>query len=66
MAISGALLRGFAVGIAAALAFVFRTAGEDRFLRANLEGYAAYAARVRFRLLPSLWGVLLVLAVGRP
>ncbi|MHC4947713.1 MAG: methyltransferase family protein [Planctomycetota bacterium] len=28
---------------------------EDRFLRAGLDGYAAYADRVRWRLLPGLW-----------
>jgi len=28
---------------------------EDRFLHENLEGYGAYARRVRYRLVPSLW-----------
>jgi protein-S-isoprenylcysteine O-methyltransferase Ste14 len=28
---------------------------EDAFLRANLNGYAEYAARVRFRLIPRVW-----------
>lgn len=28
---------------------------EDRYLRAELEGYAAYADRVRFRLVPGIW-----------
>jgi protein-S-isoprenylcysteine O-methyltransferase Ste14 len=28
---------------------------EDRFLRANLDGYEAYAHRVRYRLVPALW-----------
>ncbi len=32
-----------------------RAATEDRFLRAQLPGYAAYAARVRYRLLPGIW-----------
>lgn len=32
-----------------------RTAKEDRFLRAELEGYAEYAQRVRYRLLPGIW-----------
>ncbi|MFH1468614.1 MAG: isoprenylcysteine carboxylmethyltransferase family protein [Pseudomonadota bacterium] len=40
--------------IAVLLLFV-RTAAEDRFLHRNLEGYAAYAARVRSRLLPGMW-----------
>ncbi len=35
--------------------FVVRTAQEDRTLRAELEGYAAYAGRVRRRLLPGIW-----------
>ena len=34
---------------------VARTALEDRTLRAELEGYAAYAGRVRRRLLPGIW-----------
>ncbi|HKQ57461.1 MAG TPA: isoprenylcysteine carboxylmethyltransferase family protein [Candidatus Eisenbacteria bacterium] len=35
--------------------FIARTAHEDRFLRAHLDGYAEYAARVRYRLLPKVW-----------
>jgi protein-S-isoprenylcysteine O-methyltransferase Ste14 len=35
--------------------FVARAAHEDRFLHANLDGYAAYASRVRFRLLRGVW-----------
>jgi len=34
---------------------VIRTALEDRTLRAELPGYREYAARVRYRLIPSLW-----------
>jgi protein-S-isoprenylcysteine O-methyltransferase Ste14 len=34
---------------------VVRTVLEDRMLRAELDGYAAYAERVRFRLLPGVW-----------
>jgi protein-S-isoprenylcysteine O-methyltransferase Ste14 len=34
---------------------VRRTALEDRFLHAELKGYADYAARVRYRLLPGVW-----------
>ena len=38
------------------VAFVlWRTAAEDRFLRRELPGYAAYAERVRYRLLPGVW-----------
>lgn len=42
-------------GIACAAAFAFRAAREDRFLHENLSGYTAYAARVRYRLVPGLW-----------
>lgn len=34
---------------------IVRTVLEDRFLRARLSGYAEYAERVRYRLLPGLW-----------
>jgi protein-S-isoprenylcysteine O-methyltransferase Ste14 len=34
---------------------VLRTALEDHTLRAELAGYADYARRVRFRLLPGIW-----------
>jgi protein-S-isoprenylcysteine O-methyltransferase Ste14 len=34
---------------------VVRTALEDRVLRADLPGYAEYAQRVRYRLLPGVW-----------
>lgn len=37
------------------LAFVVRTAYEDRMLRAELEGYDTYATRTRFRLVPLVW-----------
>lgn len=40
---------------AGSLLAVWRTAREDRLLRARLAGYEAYAGRVRFRLLPPLW-----------
>ena len=35
--------------------FLWRTAMEDRFLHDGLEGYAGYAGRVRYRLVPGLW-----------
>jgi protein-S-isoprenylcysteine O-methyltransferase Ste14 len=34
---------------------VVRTALEDRTLREELDGYADYARRVRFRLIPGIW-----------
>jgi protein-S-isoprenylcysteine O-methyltransferase Ste14 len=37
------------------LFFVWRTAMEDGFLQANLDGYAEYAERVRQRLIPKVW-----------
>lgn len=54
---------GLALGSEAALAaiaaltllVVWRTELEDRTLRSELDGYADYARRVRFRLLPGVW-----------
>lgn len=37
------------------VAFIVRTGYEDRMLCAKLDGYAAYAAETRFRLLPLVW-----------
>jgi protein-S-isoprenylcysteine O-methyltransferase Ste14 len=34
---------------------VVRTVKEDRLLQEELEGYAAYARDVRYRLVPGLW-----------
>jgi protein-S-isoprenylcysteine O-methyltransferase Ste14 len=34
---------------------IVRTTREDDYLRANLEGYAGYAERVRWRLVPRVW-----------
>jgi protein-S-isoprenylcysteine O-methyltransferase Ste14 len=38
-----------------AVLFVIRTALEDKTLKAELPGYAEYAAKVRFRLVPGVW-----------
>jgi protein-S-isoprenylcysteine O-methyltransferase Ste14 len=46
---------GLAPALAVAWLFVARAAHEDRFLREHLDGYAAYAADVRWRLVPGLW-----------
>jgi protein-S-isoprenylcysteine O-methyltransferase Ste14 len=35
--------------------FAWRAVQEERQLAAQLEGYAAYAARVRYRFVPYLW-----------
>ncbi len=43
-------------GAAVVVMWVFlRAALEDRTLRSELDGYAAYAARVRFRIIPGVW-----------
>lgn len=34
---------------------ILRTSWEDSLLRAELDGYADYARRVRFRLVPGIW-----------
>ena len=34
---------------------ILRTGLEDRTLQAELTGYAEYARRVRYRLLPGVW-----------
>jgi len=58
-ALSGPFLLRSAEALApAALAAAWvavRTALEDRMLRRGLAGYAAYAARVRWRLAPGIW-----------
>ena len=41
--------------VLASIAVIVRTALEDRTLRAELHGYEAYAARVRYRLVPGIW-----------
>ncbi len=38
-----------------ALVIVWRLLDEERFLTSNLQGYAEYCRRVRFRLLPLVW-----------
>jgi protein-S-isoprenylcysteine O-methyltransferase Ste14 len=57
LAIGLILGSGWAVvvgGLLAAL-ITWRTVKEDEFLHRELQGYAAYAARTRFRLVPGLW-----------
>lgn len=39
----------------ASLVLVLRTVWEDRMLHVELPGYATYATRVRFRLIPGVW-----------
>jgi protein-S-isoprenylcysteine O-methyltransferase Ste14 len=45
----------FIPAVLAVVGIVIRTALEDRTLQAELPGYAEYAARVRFRLIPGVW-----------
>jgi protein-S-isoprenylcysteine O-methyltransferase Ste14 len=42
-------------GVLAIPLFVRRTLIEDRVLRDQLEGYADYAQKVRYRLFPGVW-----------
>jgi len=48
-------LWALAPGAVVAVLFVWRTAREDATLQVELKGYAEYAARVRYRLLPGIW-----------
>jgi len=43
------------ISIASVLLITDRTALEDRTLQAELSGYADYAQRVRYRLVPGIW-----------
>jgi protein-S-isoprenylcysteine O-methyltransferase Ste14 len=45
---------GIASGVSVPL-LILRTALEDRTLQTELSGYAEYARRVRYRLLPGIW-----------
>jgi protein-S-isoprenylcysteine O-methyltransferase Ste14 len=54
----GLALGSWLAGLLGLLLFVpilWRTAQEDRVLREQLEGYAAYAEAVRYRLFPGVW-----------
>lgn len=46
---------GLVMASVAAVLIVWRTALEDRTLRAELDGYDDYARRVRHRLVPGIW-----------
>jgi protein-S-isoprenylcysteine O-methyltransferase Ste14 len=43
------------IGLILVIPILRRTAEEDRILREQLEGYAAYAQKVRYRLFPGVW-----------
>ena len=63
IALLGCPANGLALGswLAAAIGalgiplLLWRCIGEDRMLRAGLPGYEAYAAQVRWRLIPGIW-----------
>jgi protein-S-isoprenylcysteine O-methyltransferase Ste14 len=48
-------LAGLLVGLALALLLGGRILGEEKLLGSELEGYAEYRERVRYRLLPLVW-----------
>ena len=43
------------IGLLLVLPVLRRAALEDRVLREELEGYAAYARQVRYRMFPGVW-----------
>jgi protein-S-isoprenylcysteine O-methyltransferase Ste14 len=43
------------IGVLLVAPVLWRTAREDQVLRKELEGYAAYARQVRYRVLPGVW-----------
>ncbi|MEO5894287.1 MAG: isoprenylcysteine carboxylmethyltransferase family protein [Vicinamibacterales bacterium] len=55
----GGLAMGSWIAVAAGLLYTAlilrRVIFEDDFLKKNLEGYSAYAGRVRYRLVPGVW-----------
>lgn len=44
-----------AVGLVAVMLLLLRTYWEDQTLMAELQGYAEYAKRTRYRLIPRVW-----------
>jgi protein-S-isoprenylcysteine O-methyltransferase Ste14 len=44
-----------AIGVVLSLLILRRVLFEDRFLKKNLNGYALYTNRVRYRLIPRVW-----------
>lgn len=55
MALALGSARAVVPALLGAIGLVIRTALEDRFLIAHLDGYREYARRTRFRLIPNLW-----------
>jgi protein-S-isoprenylcysteine O-methyltransferase Ste14 len=48
-------LWGLICGVLAGCLYIVRTALEDRTLQEELPGYADYARKVRYRLMPWVW-----------
>jgi protein-S-isoprenylcysteine O-methyltransferase Ste14 len=48
-------LWGFVPGALIGLLYIIRTVLEDRMLKEELVGYAEYAMRVKYRLIPGIW-----------
>lgn len=46
---------GLILGIFLTLIFVFRIIGEEKMLTEELEGYAEYKKKVKYRLIPFIW-----------
>ncbi|MEJ2251678.1 MAG: isoprenylcysteine carboxylmethyltransferase family protein, partial [Candidatus Lokiarchaeota archaeon] len=46
---------GFVPNIVLIIIFIIRTAIEDRMLRKELSGYADYAKKTKYRLIPYIW-----------
>jgi protein-S-isoprenylcysteine O-methyltransferase Ste14 len=46
---------GLLVGSVLVVGIAFRAVQEERVLRAELPGYEAYMARVKYRLIPYVW-----------
>jgi protein-S-isoprenylcysteine O-methyltransferase Ste14 len=46
---------GLLVGVLMLPALIWRLLDEEKFLNRNLVGYAEYAGRVRYRLVPFIW-----------
>jgi protein-S-isoprenylcysteine O-methyltransferase Ste14 len=42
-------------GVLNIILFIIRTSLEDKTLQAELRGYAEYAQKVRYRLVPGVW-----------
>jgi protein-S-isoprenylcysteine O-methyltransferase Ste14 len=46
---------GVLIGVLISLLLIFRIVGEERMLVSELEGYADYRKKVRYRLIPFIW-----------